>query len=163
VFSGGWRLIHHAQRQGVPAALGLTTEEWVRDRLGGYVRLAIEDRREAAAEMAEEGLSQREIAGVLGVDQKTISNDLRGEEDSSRNGEEVAGNREESKPDEEFSSRRKKQQTEPEEEEPIPTAGKGMNLANQAINILGRIPKDDPQRAFARKYLLAWIKDNLEK
>lgn len=34
-------------------------------------------------ELASEGHSQREIAGVLGVDQKTVSNDWRGEEVSS--------------------------------------------------------------------------------
>ena len=39
VFSGGWRLILHAQKQGIPQALGMTTQDWVRDRLGGYVRM----------------------------------------------------------------------------------------------------------------------------
>ena len=38
IFGGGWRQIAWAERQGVPAVLGLTTEEWVTQRLGGYVR-----------------------------------------------------------------------------------------------------------------------------
>src|SRR5215468_700357 len=98
VFTGAWRLIYHAQRQGIPAALGLTTEEWVRGRLGGYVRLSLEERREAVAEMAQEGLCQEEIAGVLGVNQATVSRDL-DHANASGNGEEVAENRDESAPD----------------------------------------------------------------
>ena len=48
----------------------------MRDRLGGYVRLSIEERREAVAELAAEGMTQREIAGVLGVSQKTVDRDM---------------------------------------------------------------------------------------
>ena len=33
VFSAGWRFILLAQKQGIPQALGMTTQEWVRDRL----------------------------------------------------------------------------------------------------------------------------------
>jgi len=75
VFVGGWRLIQTAQKLGVPKALGLTTEDWVRERLGGYTRLAIEERREAVAELTEEGLSTREQAAVLGVGNKTVNRD----------------------------------------------------------------------------------------
>jgi len=53
VFSGGWRLIFHAHKQGIPAALGLTTDDWVRERLGGFVRLSLDERREAVAELTE--------------------------------------------------------------------------------------------------------------
>lgn len=78
VFQGGARLIAHAHRQGVPAAMGLTTREWVQTHLGGYMRLAIEERRELVAELAaEDDLSQRDIAAILGVDHKTVGNDLR--------------------------------------------------------------------------------------
>jgi len=76
VFSGGWRLILHAQKQGIPQALGMTTQDWVRDRLNGYVRMGIDERREAVAELAEDGRSQREIAAVVGVDEKTIRRDI---------------------------------------------------------------------------------------
>ena len=77
IFGGSWRQLAWAERQGIPAALGLTTEEWVMQRLGGYVRLAVSERRDAAAELAEEGMSQREIAEVLGVSVGTVNSDLR--------------------------------------------------------------------------------------
>jgi predicted transcriptional regulator len=75
IVAGSWRQVAWADRQGIPAALGLTTREWVERRLGGYVRLAIPERREAVAELTEEGLSQREVANVLGVDQATVQRD----------------------------------------------------------------------------------------
>lgn len=83
VFSGAWRQIELARRLGVPRALGMTTEEWVRERLGGYVRLSIEERREAVKELADEGLSNRQIATVLGVDEGSVRNDKRATAESS--------------------------------------------------------------------------------
>jgi N6-adenosine-specific RNA methylase IME4 len=74
---GLWRQILWAQRNGVPAILGLSLREWVDDRLGGYVRMAIEERRQAVAELHAEGLTQRETADVLGVDQATVHRDLK--------------------------------------------------------------------------------------
>src|SRR6516164_1412375 len=53
VVAGGYRLVAHAQRLGVPKALGLSTPEWVEQRLGGYVRMSIPDRRNAVAELSE--------------------------------------------------------------------------------------------------------------
>jgi hypothetical protein len=47
----GWRQIALAKRLGVPDALGLSTEEWVHSRLGGYIRLSIEDRRDGFGDM----------------------------------------------------------------------------------------------------------------
>lgn len=41
------------------------------------LRLSPDDRREAVAELRLSGLSQRAIGAALGVDQKTVSNDLR--------------------------------------------------------------------------------------
>ncbi len=73
---GGWRHTHLGVRMGVPQALGMTTDAWVRERLGGYMRLSIEERREAVAELAGEGLSQREIAAVVGVGSATVNRDL---------------------------------------------------------------------------------------
>lgn len=81
--SGWWRQIALGQRLGVPAALGLTTDEWVTSRLGGYIRLSIPERREAAKELTTpvdeggQGMSQREAAAVLGVHHKTVGKDLR--------------------------------------------------------------------------------------
>jgi IS30 family transposase len=75
VVAGGYRLVAHAQRLGVPKALGLSTPEWVEQRLGGYVRMSIPDRRSAVAELSGEGLSTREIGDVLGVDHATAARD----------------------------------------------------------------------------------------
>lgn len=77
IVAGSWRQVAWAHKQGIPAALGLSTEEWVQDRLGGYVRLAIPERREAVRELSEDGMSQRQIASVLGVDEGTVRNDKR--------------------------------------------------------------------------------------
>jgi hypothetical protein len=82
VWAGGWRQAALGKRLGVPAALGLTTEEWVQQRLGGYVRLSIPDRREAVTELTGEGMSSREIGDVLGVDHTTVIGDRRAGENS---------------------------------------------------------------------------------
>ena len=83
ILGGGWRQIALAQRMGIPEALGLSTEEWVQQRLGGYTRLSVSDRREAARELTArpdeggQGMTQRQAAQTLGVNEKTIRNDLR--------------------------------------------------------------------------------------
>lgn len=76
IIGGSWRQIAWADRNGIPDALGLSTRDWVEQRLGGYVRLQISDRREAVAQLAEEGMTQREIADVIGVDRSTVTRDL---------------------------------------------------------------------------------------
>jgi site-specific DNA-methyltransferase (adenine-specific) len=76
VVGGAWRQIALAKRLGVPKALGLSTEEWVNKRLGGYVKTTVEDRRKAVAELAAEGASTREIAEVIGVNNATVHRDL---------------------------------------------------------------------------------------
>lgn len=73
IVAGGWRQVALGERLGVPQALGLTTREWVEQRLGGYARLSISERREAVAELSEEGMTQRQVAAVLGVSQPTVS------------------------------------------------------------------------------------------
>lgn len=76
VVAGGWRQVALGERLGVPKALGITTREWVEQRLGGYVRLSIEDRQEAVAELTDgEGLSNVQAASVLGVSDETIRRD----------------------------------------------------------------------------------------
>ena len=77
VVAGGWRQIALGERLGVPMALGMTTREWVDDRLGGYVKLSIPERREAVQELTSEGMSQRKTAAVLGVAPKTVRRDQR--------------------------------------------------------------------------------------
>jgi hypothetical protein len=76
VVAGGWRQIALGKRLGVPELLKLSTRQWVEDRLGGYVRLSIEERREAAAELTAEGMSRREVGDVLGVDPMTVQRDV---------------------------------------------------------------------------------------
>lgn len=80
IMSGGWRQIALAQKIGVPEAIGMTTEAWVRDRIGGYVRLGLDERREAVKELTDpEGqyqLTQRQAAEVLGIGVATVNRDL---------------------------------------------------------------------------------------
>jgi hypothetical protein len=70
VVAGGWRQIALGQRLGVPKALGLTVEQWVQGRLGGYVKLAVTERRPAVAALTTEGLSQRQVAACSGLTRK---------------------------------------------------------------------------------------------
>ena len=67
VIGGSWRQIAWAKRLGVPKALGMITEQWVNQALGGYVKMSIPERREAVKELAAEGCSTRDIEGILGV------------------------------------------------------------------------------------------------
>lgn len=80
--SGWWRQVAWAHRQGIPAALGLGTEEWVEKYVGGHMRLRIDERRDAVAELTEGGLSTREIGEVIGVDHSTIVRDRNGGADA---------------------------------------------------------------------------------
>ena len=75
VVAGGWRQVALAKRLGVPQTLGLGVDDWVETRLGGYVRMSIPERREAVAELTEEGMSTREIGAVLGVGKSTVADD----------------------------------------------------------------------------------------
>ena len=78
VGGGWWRQIALAQRLGVPEQLGYeSTRDWVEERLGHYPKIPVPERREAVAELAAEGRSQREIGDVLGVDQATVHRDLK--------------------------------------------------------------------------------------
>jgi len=89
IVAGSWKQVALAKRLGVPKALGLSVEDWVQNRLGGYIKMSIPERREAVRELTDEGLSQREVADVLGVDHKTVSNDLRRGENSPEKDEET--------------------------------------------------------------------------
>lgn len=71
-----WRIIARYKKMGIPKALGMSVDQWVQERLGGYVRMTVEDRREAVRELAAEGESNRGIAAVLGVDRDTVRADL---------------------------------------------------------------------------------------
>ena len=64
--------------QGYPGPAA-AVKRWVEKRLGGYVRMSIADRRAAVKELAGDGMSQRGIGEVLGVDHRTVGGDLNGE------------------------------------------------------------------------------------
>lgn len=77
IIAGSWRQIALAERLGVPEILGYdSTREWVQQRLGGYVKLSVVERREAAKELADDGLSTRRIGGIVGVHHATVERDL---------------------------------------------------------------------------------------
>lgn len=57
----------------VHKALGISRDEWV-DRIGVSIR-SVEDRRKAVEELKAEGLSNREIADVVGVAESTVRRD----------------------------------------------------------------------------------------
>ena len=76
VVAGSYRQIVLAKNLGVPKALGLTVERMGPTRIGGYVRLSVNERKEAAKELTAEGMSQREVAEVLGIGTMTVNRDL---------------------------------------------------------------------------------------
>ena len=76
IVAGSWRQIALAKRMGVPKALGLSVEQWVKDKLGGYVKMDALERKEAALELKANGHSTREIGEVLGVDHATAARDV---------------------------------------------------------------------------------------
>jgi hypothetical protein len=73
---GWWRQMVWAARQGIPAAMGMTVDEW-RSTYYGHLHLPAPERREAVAELAAEGMKNTEIADVLGVDRTTVGRDKR--------------------------------------------------------------------------------------
>jgi predicted transcriptional regulator len=77
VAAGAWRQIALAERLGVPDALGMTTREWVEQRLGGYVQLSIPVRQEAALELVAEGMTKTQAGDVLGVSRDTVRRDVK--------------------------------------------------------------------------------------
>jgi predicted transcriptional regulator len=76
VLGGSWRQIAWAQRVGIPEALGMTTKQWVTERIGNYVKLSVPERKEAVKELAAEGMTEREIAGVLGIGKTAVHRDI---------------------------------------------------------------------------------------
>src|SRR5262249_37854937 len=75
-----------------------SVEQWVNQRLGGYVKLAVAERRSVAKTLHEDGLSKRAIAEVIGVDESTVRADFaagnpapRGVDTEERSGGKPAG------------------------------------------------------------------------
>lgn len=75
--TGFWKQIALAQRLGVPKALGLTTEQWVNGRLGGYIKHSLAERHEAVKDLTAEGRSTREIGEILGISHQTVANTVK--------------------------------------------------------------------------------------
>lgn len=85
VVGGAWELITAAYVERAWAALGYPTWDAYCTAEFGASRLALprEDRREVVASLRESGLSTRAIGAVIGVDDKTVRNDLRSTADNS--------------------------------------------------------------------------------
>jgi len=78
IVAGSWRQIALAKRLGVPKALGLSVEEWVKERLGGYVKMSVAERKDAALELKADGHSNVAIGEILGCDESTVRADFSG-------------------------------------------------------------------------------------
>lgn len=80
-----WELIKEAYASRAWASLGYASwDDYCTQEFGtSRIRLPREERREVVSSMREIGMSTRAIGAAVGVNQKTISNDLRGEEFSS--------------------------------------------------------------------------------
>lgn len=77
-------LLDEAQNSNAWQILGYKSwQAYLVDLFDRPLRLPTEKRREIVGYLSGEGLSQRAIAPLIGVDQKTVSNDLRREETSS--------------------------------------------------------------------------------
>lgn len=77
-------LVDEAKRGDVHVALGYSSwTAYLSDVFTVTVRLDRDQRRELVGYLSGEGMSQRAIADVVGVDQKTVSNDVRAREEFS--------------------------------------------------------------------------------
>jgi transposase len=73
----GYKNILWADNVGIPTVLGYESlRDWVTDKLGGYIRYPIEERREIAKELRANGKSKTAIGEILGVNDGTIGRDL---------------------------------------------------------------------------------------
>ncbi len=55
--AGWWRQVAWADAQGIPRTLGLDTRTWVDRYVGGWVRLPVVERKQAAKELAADGIA----------------------------------------------------------------------------------------------------------
>jgi N6-adenosine-specific RNA methylase IME4 len=78
VVAGGWRQIALGQRLGVPKALGLPVDRWVKQRLGGYVKYSVNERDEAIRTLAVEGFTAAEIKNAVGTGRRQVRKALKG-------------------------------------------------------------------------------------
>lgn len=82
---GTWQLIQDAYTSRAWAALGYKSWDDYCTREFGTSRLRLprEDRQEVVASLRESGMSTRAIGAAIGVDQKTVVNDIRATEEYS--------------------------------------------------------------------------------
>lgn len=66
----------------VPESLSMTPEDWVQEKLGGYIRWSVEQRRAAVRELSSERLpsgryvrSSTQVAAILGISKQTVERD----------------------------------------------------------------------------------------
>jgi DNA-binding CsgD family transcriptional regulator len=76
IVAGSYRQIALPHDLGVPGALGMRLDEWVHDRLGGYIRMAIPNRKKAVQKLTAEGRSMRQVAAILGISKSQVANDV---------------------------------------------------------------------------------------
>lgn len=95
---GWWRQIAWAFRQGMHEALAMSRREWA-ETYHGYIRMPIEERRGAVAELAAEGMNNSQIADTLGVGEATVRRDLNGDSPDDDSIEDYQPNHEVSGPD----------------------------------------------------------------
>jgi hypothetical protein len=82
----GYKNILWADNVGIPTVLGYESlRDWVTDKLGGYIRYPIEERREIAKELRANGKTKTAIGEILGVSNDTIKNDLAAKGEAPRN------------------------------------------------------------------------------
>jgi IS30 family transposase len=69
----------------------MTAREWANEYLGGYVKMELDERREKVKELANEGMSTRQIGDVVGVTHTTVERDLSsGTNEPKTNGQELS-------------------------------------------------------------------------
>ena len=161
IAGGAWRQIALAKRLGVPEALGLSVDEWVNRRLGGYIRMSAEDRRPVVRELHDEGMSTRAIAEVVGVDQATVVRDMRSDANASRAPVLAADS------DANASPLGTAAAVPPDDEEtfepitkPLAPPSNGMQFAKLAVMDLEKIRVDDTERKAAFAYVKRWLRLN---
>lgn len=74
---GMLQMLETAMLEKYPKALGMTPQEFVNEATKGHaLKLPKQERQKEAKRLVEKGLSQREAASVLGVDQATVARDV---------------------------------------------------------------------------------------
>jgi len=85
VNTGGWRQVVLAVKMGVPQELGLEPAEWAAKYMPELGRVPRKELPEAAKELTDAGLTQREAGAVLGVGQRTIGRAIQPDDESEPN------------------------------------------------------------------------------